>query len=201
MSKDPAFQQKPLLNFYFEHGQNGKTLKTDMLRSFIEQLLQQDDAIVDDLQEAVLPARPSDLNSVAWLEEVATRTIQAQNRCYIIVDGVDECALDQRKSILQWLKNILSGSKTSNVMVKVLVSGQRDGVIDAMLQDCAYIIRLDDQTSHFRDIENFSSSVLTQIKEQFPDLEYEEGIIQRLDPLRLAEASEGILYSPSYPHM
>lgn len=171
-----------------------------MLRSFIEQLLQQDDAIVDDLHEAVLPASPSDLNSVSWLEEVATRIIQAQNRCYIIVDGVDECALDQRKSILKWLKIILSESKAFKVTVKILVSGQRDGVIDAMLQDCAYIIRLDDQTSHFRDIENFSSSALTQIKDQFPDLEYEEEILQKLDPSRLAVASEGMVYSPNCPH-
>lgn len=171
-----------------------------MLRSFIEQLLQQDDAIVDDLHEAVLPASPSDLNSVSWLEEMATRMIQAQKRCYIIVDGVDECASDQKKTILQWLNSILSESGASNAVVKILVSGQRDGVIDTMLQGCACTIRLDDQTQHLRDIENFSSSVLTQIKDRFPDLEDEEDILRKLDPSRVAEASEGIGYSPSYPH-
>lgn len=166
----------------------------DMLRSFIEQLLQQDDAIVDDLHETVLPARPSDLRSLPWLENVATRTILAQRRCYVVVDGVDECAIDQRKYILQWLKTLLSSAKVSNVVVNVLVSGQRDGVIDAILQNCACTIRLDDQTPHLRDIEKFSSSVLIQIKDRFPDLQYEKELLRRLDPSRVTDASKGKEY-------
>lgn len=192
MNKKSTAQHRPLLNFYFEHGQSGKNLMMDMLRSIIEQLLLQDDAIVDDLHEAVLPAQPSDLCSVPWLQDVATRIILAQKRCYIVVDGLDECTLDQRKRVLQWLKTILSESKASNVVVKVLVSGQRDGVIDAMLHDCACTIRLDDQTAHLRDIENFSSSVLDQIKDRFPDLEDEEEIMEKLRPSRIMEASKGI---------
>lgn len=190
--------QRPLLNFYFEYGQSGKTLMVDMLRSFIEQLLQQDDAIVDDLHDTVLPAHPSEISSVSWLTSVATRILLAQRSCYIVVDGVDECALDQRKHILQWLKTILSESKVSNVVVKILVSGQRDGVIDAALHDCACNITLDDQARHLRDIENFASSILNQIKDRFPDLEEEEGILQRLEPSRISEASKGIKYSPSW---
>lgn len=191
LTKNPTVQQQPLLNFYFEHGQDGKTLMVDMLRSFIEQLLQQDDAIVDDLHETVLPARSSDLSSLSWLEEMATRIILAQKRCYIVVDGLDECGLAQRKQILQWLRSILSESKDSKVVVKVLVSGQRDGIIDALLQDCSATIRLDDQKSHLCDIEAFSASVLTQIKDRFPDLEEEEEILKRLDPSRITEASKG----------
>lgn len=163
----------------------------DMLRSFIEQSLQQDEAIVDDVHETVLSARPSDLGSVSWLKDVANRIILAQKICYIIVDGLDECAFDQRKSILQWIKTILSDSNTSNVVVKVLVSGQRDGVIDAVLQDCACIIILDNQTPHLRDIEKFSASVLTEIKSRFPDLEDEQEMLRKLDPSRIMEASKG----------
>lgn len=200
MDKETNAQQRPLLNFYFEHIQSGKTLMVDMLLSFIEQFLQQDDAIVDDLHETVLPARPSDLGSGPWLEDVATRIIMAQKRCYIVVDGLDECALDQRQRIIQWLKTIVSKSKTSKIVVKALVSGQRDGVIDAMLQDCACTIKLDDQVSHHRDIENYSSSVLIQIKERFPDLEDEEEILQRLDPSRIKEVSKGIENPPGCSH-
>lgn len=194
MSKETIAQQRTLLNFYFEHGQSGKTLMLDMLRCFIGQVLQQDDAIVDDLHETVLPARPSDLRSIPWLEDIATRMILAQKKCYVVVDGLDECALDQRRHILQWLRTILSKSRASRIVMKVLVSGQRDGVIDTMLQDCACAIRLDDQTPHLRDIENFSSSVLTQIKDRFPDLEDEEEILQKLDPLRITKASKGMHY-------
>lgn len=195
MTENTTALQRPLLSFYFEIGQSGKTLMVDMLRSFIEQLLQQDDAIVEDLHETVLPVRPSDLSSVTWLKDVTTRILLAQQRCYIVVDGLDECALDQRKHILQWLQTILSESRASKVVIKVLVSGQRDGVIDAMLQDCA-CLKLDNQTPHLRDIKNFASSVLSQIKAQFPDLEEEEELLQRLDPARIAEASNGINPSP-----
>lgn len=191
MTKETNAQQLQLLNFYFELGQSGKTLMTDMLRSFIGQLVQQDDAIVDDLHETVLPARPSDLSSVSWLTDVATRLLLAQKRCYIVVDGLDECALEQRKHVLEWLKTILSESKLSKVEIKALVSGQRDGVIDAMLKDCACSIKLDNQTPHLRDIENFASSALSQIKDRFPDLEDEEELLQKLDPSRITEASKG----------
>ncbi|KAL2284910.1 hypothetical protein FJTKL_08467 [Diaporthe vaccinii] len=161
MTKETTAQQRPLLNFYFEHGQSGKTLLMDMLRAFIEQLLQQDDAIVDDLHETVLPARSSDLSSVSWLADVATRLILAQKR-------------------------------SSNIVVKLLVSGQRDGVIDAMVQEGACTIRLDNQRPHLRDIENFSSSALTQIKDRFPGLEEEEEMLTKLHPSRIAEASKGM---------
>lgn len=197
MTKETTAQQRPLLNFYFEHGQSGKNLMMDMLCSFIEQLLRQDDAIVDDLHETVLPARPSDLSSVSWLEDIATRIILSQKRCYIIVDGLDECALDQRRPILQWLRTILFKAKSSDVVVKVLVSGQRDGVIDAILQDCACTIRLDNQTPHLRDIEKFSSSILTQIEDRFAGLEDEEEIRKRLDPSRITQASKGIARTSS----
>lgn len=198
MTEEKAALQRPLLNFYFEHGQSGKTLMLDMLRSFIEQLLQQDDAIVDDLHETVLPARPSVISSVSWLADLATRIVLAQRRCYIVVDGLDECALEQREHILKWLKTILSESKVSNVVVKILISGQRDGVIDAMLHDCAPNIRLDNQTPHLRDIESFASSALNKIKDRFPDLEDEEGMLQKLEPSRISEASKGTKYPPSW---
>lgn len=197
MTTVETMPRKPLLNFYFEHGQSGKILMMDMLRSFIEQLLEQDDDIVDNLLETVLPARPSDLSSITWLENVATRIILAQKRCFIVVDGLDECALDQRKRILQWLKTVLSASKDFKVVMKILVSGQRDGVIDSMLQDCVCTIKLDNQKPHLRDIKNFSSSVLIQIKDRFPELEDEEDILERLDPSRIAEASTGMKYHSS----
>lgn len=197
MTRDETTLNRPLLNFYFEHGQSGKTRMMDMLRSFIEQLLQQDDAIVDNLHETVLPARPSDLGNLSWLEDIATRIILAQKNCYIVVDGLDECTLEQRKHILEWLKTILSTSKASKAVVKTLVSGQRDGVIDVMLQGCACTIKLDNQTPHLRDIERFSSSVLTQLKNRFPGLEDEEEILKRLDPSRIAEASTGMEYHSS----
>lgn len=195
MSEDTIAQQRPLLSFYFEHGQSGKTLMIDMLRSFIEQVLQQDDAIVDDIHETVLPARPSNLHSIPWLEDIATRMILAQKKCYIVVDGLDECSLDQRQHILQWLITIQSKSRASRIVLKVLVSGQRDGVIDAMLQDCACVIRLDDQMPHLHDIENFSSSVLKQIKDRFPDLEEEEEMLKKLNARSITHASKGIEYS------
>lgn len=198
MTEETTALQRPLLNFYFEHGQSGKTLMLDMLRSFIEQLLQQDDAIVNHLHETVLPARPSATSNVSWLTDVATRMLLTQKRCYIVVDGLDECALDQRKHILQWLKTILSESKVSNVVVKILVSGQRDGVIDAMLHDCTHNIRLDNQTPHLRYIESFASSVMNKIKDRFPDLEGEEEMLQRLEPSRISEASKGTKYHPSW---
>lgn len=195
LTKDATAQQRPLLNFYFEHGQSGKTLLKDLLRSFIEQLLQQDDDIVDDLHEAVLPARPSDLSNLSWLEDIANRTILAQKRCYIIVDGLDECESNERKNILGWLKTVMSESEVSKVVVKVLVSSQRDGVIDAMLHDCAFNIRLDNETPHLRDIESFASSKVNEIREKFPGLEDEEGILQRLEPSRISKASKGNKYS------
>lgn len=182
----------PLMSFYFEYQREGKTKMADMLRLFIVQLLDQDNSALDHLQKKILPADPSQLHSVSWLQETVLDVILAQKHCHIIIDGLDECELGQQKDILMWLlEKVVAESKAQGVCLNILVSGQRNGILDRLLSTFP-AIRLDNQVPHLRDITIFSSVKLAQIRKEFPEIDEDEDISAQLNAEKIAKASNGM---------
>jgi len=51
------------------------------------------------------------------------------------VDGVDECAKDEATKSVEWLLSLTkTGADGLKASVRILVSGQRDGVLDVLLE-------------------------------------------------------------------
>ncbi|ROW06784.1 hypothetical protein VMCG_04013 [Cytospora schulzeri] len=185
LQSDATQYYGPLLCFYFEHRQDGKTLMADMLRAFIVQLLYQDDSILDYLQEQISTTNPSHLRDLAHLKELVLNAILVQSRCYIFIDGLDEGKEGTSEQIVQWLNtDLIPNSTKSGVPVKLLVSGQRDGILDQHLR-CPSI-RLDNTKSHLHDIEQYSLAMATQLKRKF-GIDHEETIARKV-----TEASKGM---------
>lgn len=157
---------------------------TDMLRAFVVQLLYQDDSILDYLQKQVLTTDPSHLRALPQLEKLVLDVVLVQKRCYIVIDGLDEGETGTPEKVLRWLNNVLiPDSNAAGVPVKLLVSGQRDGILDQHL-NCPSI-RLDKTESHLRDIERYSLAMAIQLKDKF-EIDDEETIARQV-----TEASKG----------
>lgn len=80
----------------------------------------------------------------------------------MIVDGLDECEPEQQRSTLKWLvDNIMKNSKSVGSQIKLLISGQRNGIVDQHLDKVDKTVpvtklRLDDEPSNLHDISVFS---------------------------------------------
>lgn len=138
----------------------------DMLRAFIVQLLYQDDSIITHLRQRILSEDPSHIEDLIHLKLTFLDVLLAQKRCYMVIDGLDESEPTTQRTILQWLNEaLIPESVATGVSVKLLVSGQRNGILDQKL-NCPNI-RLDDTEPHLRDISQYSSAMATKIKERF----------------------------------
>lgn len=174
----------------------------------IAQLLDKDDSLSNHIRDKVMQADTSELQNTGWLKGIARNAIFAQNECYMIIDGLDECESEQQRSTLNWLiDNIMKDSTSVGAqIIELLISGQPNGVIDQHLYRIDQIVpvtelRPDDEPSHFHDISMFSSKRIAEIREKFLYLDkedfWEKNWIRYKSPLLLM-VRHGDICLPTY---
>lgn len=146
-----------------------------MLRAILSQLLYHDDSAVAYLYERCSSSSLTEpeMKTEGFLEEAAkgSLTVLPQTRTYLILDGLDECAIGQTtgirevEKILSWAREIVS-QDAADGNLNVLLSGQRDGLLDSSLADCP-MITLDGVDAHGSDIGDFITSCAAKIRKKF----------------------------------
>ena len=174
-----------LLYFFFKHHQHDKRTFVAMLLSFLSQTLFQDEVLLDLIHKRCTLADQQKIRSESLLRELAKLVLQAQRRCFIVVDALDECDGDQlgkpedaQGIVIDWLESLRehqNGSKPSDRCIRLLISGQRNGVLDQRLKHWP-AIRLDSSSSHMNDIKMYCEAKRLQIRQEFDALEDIENI-------------------------
>ncbi|KAK0726533.1 hypothetical protein B0T21DRAFT_293535 [Apiosordaria backusii] len=165
-----------LAYFYFKHNRAGGTSGTAisrMLRALLTQFLEQDDGLLGRIQEKCGSLhKPTDLQE-SILKSLGKDCIALQHRCWIVVDGLDECndehQADKLESleVMRWfMGEVLPTDDNGRFPIRLLFSGQRDGYIDRQLSNCA-MINLDTTESHVRDVEHYVNHMAMKIKSRF----------------------------------
>ncbi|KAK0627418.1 hypothetical protein B0T14DRAFT_135829 [Immersiella caudata] len=168
-----SFPACRVLFFYFRHHDESKTTMTGMLRALLAQLLCQDDSLSELFHKSFSSMTQPHIRSLEKLQYLLTATLKSQRMCFIVLDGLDECVQDTSKSretpgaIVEWFEDcLIPACHTEGANVRLLLSGQRDGVLDQMLKD-APAIGLDDLESHKNDIHLFIKERASKIRERF----------------------------------
>ena len=165
-----------------------------MLRAIISQLLDQDNLLLDHLhREWTSLGDPVDLSDGSVLKEVAKDCLDSQHKVWVMLDGLDECDGDSH-TVLEWcLAQVQSPLVTSSgARIRLLVAGQRNGVIDQLLSACPEV-RLDRIDSHLRDIEEYTKARAIQLRDRFLlDSREEAEVVERVK-----DGSKGEGSSPS----
>ncbi|KAM0806795.1 putative NACHT domain-containing protein [Seiridium cardinale] len=182
------------LFFYFKQRDDTKQSLSHMLRSFLIQLLAQDPTLVEASYERFCSASNAEgKTNLANLKEWTLELLKSQKECYIVLDGLDECHDDSQpageaKRILGWLLDeVLPESMKEQSTVRLLVTGQRDGLLDKMLSKYP-IIGLDTVSAHLDDILTFTRSHASGIRERFELDDSEERELVK----KVTEASNGM---------
>jgi hypothetical protein len=162
-----------------------------MLLSFLSQILFQDEVLIDVIYQRCIRADQQKIRSASLLRELVELALQAQRRCFLVVDALDECDEDQlgkpqaaQGKAIDWLESLRgqeAGSEPSDRCIRLLISGQRNGVLDERLKHWPGI-QLDSSRLHMDDIKTYCEVESLQIREQFDGMEKLENI--RLDIIR-----------------
>ena len=174
-----------LLYFFFQHHQHDKRTFVAMLLSFLSQTLHQDEVLLDLIHKRCTLVDQQKIRSEPVLRELTKLVLQAQRRCFVVIDALDECDGDQpgkpedaQGIVIDWLESLRenqNGSEPSDRCTRLLISGQRNGVLDRRLKHWP-AIRLDSSPSHLDDIRAYCEAERLQIRQEFDDLDNIESI-------------------------
>lgn len=173
-----AASKRPVLFFYFKHHEETKKSMDGMLRAILVQLLHQDNVLVEHFYQKCFSNSTSGTMTLSALKELALESLKSQKYCLIILDGLDECGdglnarHEESKGIIEWFKeSVIPKSHSEGGHIRLLLAGQRDGVLDQHLR--AYpVIKLDAADAHLHDIRDYAVSRASEIRRRF-SLSYE----------------------------
>ncbi|KAI1467938.1 WD40 repeat-like protein [Daldinia caldariorum] len=165
--RNPATINHSIVYFYFKHLQPTKQSHNSLLRSVLDQLISQDSTILDHLFNRILAIDPTSLRLTKTLEGFVKEALGSHQATYIVIDGLDESAPKEAARSVEWLLSLLKGSSdtTTTTSLRVLFSGQRDGILDNLLADEPSITL--ENTDHAEDIKSYCSYICERIGKKF----------------------------------
>ena len=118
-----------VLFFYCKHKNSERDNFNAVARSLLAQLLKQDRDMLPYFYERCCESGEAVLDSRALIEELLKLAFDNCKSAYIILDGLDECARDERKEITQWFRKLVEDLPTSEPeRLRCLFVSQDDGV-------------------------------------------------------------------------
>ncbi|KAF4484481.1 Ankyrin repeat and KH domain-containing protein 1 [Colletotrichum fructicola Nara gc5] len=181
--------------FYYKHGNIDKNTHNASLRAILEQLIDQDTLSSQEFLREVLSQAEVNVRSTKSLEALTLRALAQRQLSFLVLDGLDECATGEAEATIRWLLSLIDeklDSKSSRL--RVIVSGQRNGVLDHMLSSQLSISL--ESSQHIDDMREYCRRQCARIKTKFNiSSALEESIITRV-----IEAAKGKSLRSSLEH-
>ncbi|KAI0186162.1 hypothetical protein EV127DRAFT_188087 [Xylaria flabelliformis] len=161
--------------FYFKQKQPNKVSHNSALRALLLQLVERDSTLSDHLSEKISSIESVNLRSTKVLESFVKAALETYRISYIILDGLDECDPNEAEKSVGWFLSLIKGGLVgTNVALRVLFCGQRDGTLDTLLSDQPSISL--EAHGHSEDVRQYCQSFSKKIREKFkisPEMEEE----------------------------
>lgn len=167
--------------FYVKHKQREKNTHNSLLRAIMEQIVARDPVLADHLFEELASVHGESLRSTKKLESLIATSLEAYRTSFIVVDGLDEAAPGEAAKSLNWLLSLVKGGlKEPKASLRVLFSGQRDGILDSVLSKFPSVA-LDSCPEHEKDIRMHCAHKSARIRQKFDiSPKMEDEIISRV---------------------
>lgn len=155
-----------VLFFYCKDGDCQRDNFVSIARGLLAQLLKQNKEMLPYLFEEASNSSDSVLTNPATSKELLDMGIRNCKSVYIILDGIDECSRDERKSITCWFRNLIEELPPSNAeAIRCLFVSQDDG---AARKDFAGLSTIAiSARDNKNDIKEYSTIWAERIKEKF----------------------------------
>ncbi|KAL6918241.1 hypothetical protein FSST1_009736 [Fusarium sambucinum] len=169
--KDKRDQQSPsqfsLAYFFFKHNDVDRRSARSMLCNIINQAINGDEAT---MRFAYDKCSSVDYLELPFLKSLALDCLLSQRNNIIVLDGLDEGVDKESENALRWcLQDLLQEVTSQGCHISLLICGQEDGRIEPLLSSHPQI-RLHTANPHQKDIEEFSRTEASKIRNKFVEL-------------------------------
>lgn len=156
-----------VLFFYCKHNDPDRNNFLALARSLLAQLLKQDIGLLLYFYQKCCSSGEAVLTSPTLVEELLHLAFRNCKSAYIVLDGLDECAREERKKITQWFRKLVEDLPASEPeRLRCLFISQDDGVSRKDFSGLASIkIRTEDNK---HDIDEYCRVEANKLKETFP---------------------------------
>jgi Cdc6-like AAA superfamily ATPase len=119
--------QPSCIYFYCKEGDGERDNFVAIGRSLLLQLLTHEPQMVDYPYSAYRESRQTILRARLVVEDLLKKALLACPSVYIVLDGIDECATEERQGIVQWFKKVVEElPAASSNQLRVLFVSQSD---------------------------------------------------------------------------
>lgn len=150
--------------FYCKHSDDQRNTYLAVARAILTQLLNQNQELLPYMYDQCLSSGQASLVSLKLCEELLKIALTAISKTYIILDGIDECTLVERKAILSFFTSIIEADATPGRLRGLFVS-QDENDIKKQLK-AASVVRLKD-TDNSADIKEYATQWSSEIQKKF----------------------------------
>ncbi|OQD95723.1 hypothetical protein PENSOL_c019G09356 [Penicillium solitum] len=118
-----------VLFFYCKHGDPERNSFLALARSLLAQILEQDQNLLLYFYQECCNSKEAVLTSPEKVTKLLDFAFKNCKSAYIIIDGLDECERDQRKSIAQWFRTLVESLPiTEPWRLRCLFTSQNDSL-------------------------------------------------------------------------
>ncbi|XDG07697.1 hypothetical protein ABKA04_007312 [Annulohypoxylon sp. FPYF3050] len=165
-SRNLTVKKSCVAYFYFKYKQPGKRSFSDLLRAILDQLIDQDPDMSDHLFDEISILEGTRAPSAEILMKLIKAVLESYHISYIVLDGLDECDKKEAKKSVEWFLSLMnSGSRESSATLRILFCGQRDGILDKLLENQPSISV--EASGHVEDIRRYCRKRCERIQEKF----------------------------------
>ncbi|WQF77468.1 Putative AAA+ ATPase domain, NACHT nucleoside triphosphatase [Colletotrichum destructivum] len=153
--------------FYFKHGNSEKNNHDSFLRAVLTQLISQDTATSQGFFEKLSSQADVNIRSRESLQTLTKSALEEYRVSFLVLDGLDECDREQANVTVKWLLSLLGDDRyVDKTSLRILFSGQRDGLLDVLLRPYPAICL--ESSEHTADIERYCLQYVPKLRKKFP---------------------------------
>jgi hypothetical protein len=149
--------------FHCKYGDPTRNSFVSMARSLLTQALHQAPDLLSYYYQMASNTDPVALTTVRTARQMLDVVLSSLVQLRIVVDGLDECKLEDRNTILSWLCTVVP----SELGVRCFVTSQADKEVRKYLR---HFIVIDMERENFDDLRRFCGVRVQQIETKFSDL-------------------------------
>ena len=178
-------QQNMQFAFYFcSYSLNSTDTCTNILRAVVAQLIQSQPELVAYIYRSYVDVVKN--TSTKRMKDLLREVLSSLGTCRIVLDGIDECSVEQQKEIILTFFSLQDSASES---CKVLFSSRNDGSLIKRLLSRQTVIRLKGQTDDA--ISLYVKHKVNELSHLFEDLSSE--LLSRVRQ-RVGAKAQGITY-------
>ncbi|KIL93374.1 hypothetical protein FAVG1_03354 [Fusarium avenaceum] len=151
--------------FYFKYSYT--RVHNGFLRAILEQLINQNTTLSGQLFDDISDIEGENLRKTERLQHLVKEALETSRISFLVLDGLDECPKDETEQTIKWLLSILEEQSAGSTL-RIIFSGQRDGVLDRLLKPYPSIpLDVSTTPAHAQDINRYCAEFCTRIQEEF----------------------------------